>query len=86
MTEKKTDNTIKAKHIQRNGKLGFKEYKWHLPKGLRGTVEVGDVVKVAADGRIMPVKVTAIFREEHIPGVNYYKMVHRTDLGKKEQS
>jgi len=86
MTNKKTDNTIKAKHIYRNDQLSFKEYIWHIPKPLRGTFEVGDVVKVAALGKTLPVKVTAIFREEHVPGVNDYKMVRRTNLVKREQS
>jgi len=86
MNEKKTANTIKGKHIRKSGALGFKEYIWHIPKGLRGTIEVGDVVAVNADGNILPVKVTAIFREEHVPGVNDYKMVRRTNLVKREQS
>jgi len=42
MTNKKTDNTIKAKHIYRNDQLSFKEYIWHIPKPLRGTFEVGE--------------------------------------------
>lgn len=82
MSEQKTDNTIKGKHIQENGNLGIKEYVWHIPKPLRGSFEVGDVVEVAAAGKILPVKVTEIFREEYVPSVNDYKMVRRTNLGK----
>lgn len=80
MTERKTDNKIKGKHFCRSGKLRSKEYIWHIPKHLRGTFEVGDVVLVDAKKKFCPVKVTEIFREEHVPGVNDYKMVRRTKL------
>lgn len=76
----KTANKIKARHFQGRDRLSEKEYIWHIPRRLRGGIEVGDVVWADALGKTVPVKVTEIFREEFVPGVNDCKMVRRVKL------
>jgi len=80
MTKERIANRIKAKHFFRNGELKSKEYIWHIPEHLRGTIEVGDVVAVDAKDKILPVRVTAIFREDYGEDDPVYRRVRRTDL------
>ena len=77
--EKKDDNTIFAKHIKKEDKenivLGSKEYQWHIPKVLRGTIRVGDKVLVQSKGKIQTVVVTKLIREDIELTNKKYKMV-----------
>lgn len=85
MEKERIANRIKAQHFRRNGKLDPKEYMWHIPEHLRGTIKVGDVVAVDANDKILPVKVIAIFREDYGPDDPVYKRVRRTNLPQNEK-
>jgi len=77
MEKEKTFNKILAQHLHEDGTRSKKKYIWHIPKHLRGTFEIGDVVLADSKGSFRPVIVVDIFREEYVPGVNEYKMVRR---------
>jgi len=82
MEKEKTLNKILGQHAHSDGTYSRKEYIWHIPKHLRGTFEIGDVVMVDSLGSLRPVIVRDIFREEYVPGVNEYKMVRWNLKGK----
>lgn len=77
--EKKDDNTIFARHLKsqytEKDVLGSKEYQWHIPKVLRGTIHVGDKVLVQSNGRLQAVVVTKLIREDIELTNQKYKMV-----------
>ncbi|MGO3274452.1 MAG: DUF5839 family protein [Staphylococcus equorum] len=79
MNEKKDSNTIFARHIKsrytEKNVLGSKEYQWHIPKVLRGTIHVGDKVLVQSKGELQTVVVTKLIREDIELTNKKYKMV-----------
>jgi len=81
MGNEKTLNKILGQHVHPDGTRSRKKYIWHIPKHLRGSFEVGDVVLVDSRGSLRPVIILDIFREEYVPGVNEYKMVRRKIKG-----
>jgi len=85
MENEKTSNKILGQHVYPDGTRSRKKYIWHIPKYLRGTFEIGDVVMVDAKGHLSPVIVLDIFREESVVGGTKYKIVCRKAKGKKRE-
>lgn len=86
------NNTLSGFHVwgkDENGALILnteKMYNWHIPKQLRiDEIKKGDIVRVWAKGKVMPILVMNVFREDfEDTGKSYKKVIKVIDRVKEK--